>query len=228
MGSAHMPKRALIGALLIANMLMATRLSISIQPLIRRSSYSLISPKHFSKSRPCPLWSSSFSFCLQNPHRSPTCPSIVPFSSHCPAPSMATVPQSTPEVNPLLLDFDFPPFDAVKADHVIPGIRTMLNQLVRFLWFWRLCLVLCSVWISGKCTMREKKNGGKEIKWLISMLCSDKLYFISENRKQGNHLFYFLMVSLATKKTFRVSLFMLSSLIGNWFGFRHGFFVKKM
>ncbi|CBI25698.3 unnamed protein product, partial [Vitis vinifera] len=42
---------------------------------------------------------------------------------------MATVPQSTPEVNPLLLDFDFPPFDAVKADHVIPGIRTMLNQL---------------------------------------------------------------------------------------------------
>uniref|UniRef100_F6HCS8 Serine hydroxymethyltransferase-like domain-containing protein n=1 Tax=Vitis vinifera TaxID=29760 RepID=F6HCS8_VITVI len=43
---------------------------------------------------------------------------------------MATVPQSTPEVNPLLLDFDFPPFDAVKADHVIPGIRTMLNQLV--------------------------------------------------------------------------------------------------
>ena len=133
MGSAHMPKRALIGALLIANMLTATRLSFSIQPLVRRSSYSLISPKHFSKSRPCPLWSSSFSFCLQNPHRSPTCPSIVPFSSHCPAPSMATVPQSTPEVNPLLLDFDFPPFDAVKADHVIPGIRTMLNQLVRFL-----------------------------------------------------------------------------------------------
>lgn len=133
MGSAHMPKRALIGALLIANMLTATRLSFSIQPLVRRSSYSLICPKHFPKSRPCPLWSSSFSFCLQNPHRSPTCPSIVPFSSHCSAPSMATVPQSTPEVNPLLLDFDFPPFDAVKADHVIPGIRTMLNQLVRFL-----------------------------------------------------------------------------------------------
>ncbi|XP_002270219.4 probable cytosolic oligopeptidase A isoform X2 [Vitis vinifera] len=129
MGSAHMPKRALIGALLIANMLTATRLSFSIQPLVRRSSYSLICPKHFPKSRPCPLWSSSFSFCLQNPHRSPTCPSIVPFSSHCSAPSMATVPQSTPEVNPLLLDFDFPPFDAVKADHVIPGIRTMLNQL---------------------------------------------------------------------------------------------------
>ncbi|RVW57292.1 putative cytosolic oligopeptidase A [Vitis vinifera] len=100
MGSAHMPKRALIGALLIANMLTATRLSFSIQPLVRRT-----------------------------PTDHQPVPPIVPFSSHCSAPSMATVPQSTPEVNPLLLDFDFPPFDAVKADHVIPGIRTMLNQL---------------------------------------------------------------------------------------------------
>lgn len=134
MGSTH--KRALIGALLIANMLMATRLSFSIQPIRRCSAYSRISPKHFPKSRPCPLWSSSFSFCLQKLHRSPTYPSVVPFSSHCSAPSMAaTAPQSTPEVNPLLQDFDFPPFDAVKADHVIPGIRTILNKLVRFLHF---------------------------------------------------------------------------------------------
>lgn len=34
------------------------------------------------------------------------------------------------EANPLLQDFDFPPFDAVKAEHVRPGIRTLLKQLV--------------------------------------------------------------------------------------------------
>ena len=129
----YLPNKGLIGALLIANMLMAVRLSFSIKPLVLCSSYPRISHKHFPKSRPCPLWSSSFSFCLQKLHRSPTYPSVAPFSSHCSAPSMATAPQSTPEVNPLLQDFDYPPFDAVKADHVIPGIRTILSQLVRFL-----------------------------------------------------------------------------------------------
>ncbi|KAJ1380194.1 Peptidyl-dipeptidase DCP [Sesbania bispinosa] len=35
------------------------------------------------------------------------------------------------EANPLLLDFEFPPFDAVEPKHVRPGIRTLLNKLER-------------------------------------------------------------------------------------------------
>ncbi|KAM4118008.1 hypothetical protein ACB094_02G168300 [Castanea mollissima] len=33
------------------------------------------------------------------------------------------------ENNPLLQDFDFPPFDVVKAKHVCPGIRALLKKL---------------------------------------------------------------------------------------------------
>ena len=129
----YLPNRGLIGALLIANMLMAARLSFSIKPLVLCSSFPRISHKHFPKSHPFPLWSLSFSFCIQKLHKSPTCPSVAPFSSHCSTSSMATAPQSTPEVNSLLQDFDFPTFDDVKADHVILGIRTILSELVRFL-----------------------------------------------------------------------------------------------
>jgi oligopeptidase A len=32
--------------------------------------------------------------------------------------------------NPLLADFDFPPFDAVQPAHVRPGIRALLARLV--------------------------------------------------------------------------------------------------
>lgn len=35
--------------------------------------------------------------------------------------------------NPLLQNFDFPPFDSVDAHHVRPGIRALLQQLVRLL-----------------------------------------------------------------------------------------------
>lgn len=48
---------------------------------------------------------------------------------------MASVPPSMPttektlEDNPLLKDFDFPPFDVVEAKHVRPGIRTLLKNL---------------------------------------------------------------------------------------------------
>ncbi|KAJ1382173.1 Peptidyl-dipeptidase DCP [Sesbania bispinosa] len=35
------------------------------------------------------------------------------------------------DANPLLLDFEFPPFDAVEPKHVRPGIRTLLNKLER-------------------------------------------------------------------------------------------------
>lgn len=32
--------------------------------------------------------------------------------------------------NPLLQDFEFPPFDVIKAEHVRPGIRALLKKLV--------------------------------------------------------------------------------------------------
>lgn len=32
--------------------------------------------------------------------------------------------------NPLLKDFDFPPFDCVNADHVRPGVRALLKKVV--------------------------------------------------------------------------------------------------
>ena len=34
------------------------------------------------------------------------------------------------ESNPLLEDFDFPPFDRIEAKHVRPGVRALLKQLV--------------------------------------------------------------------------------------------------
>ncbi|KAL8160232.1 hypothetical protein V2J09_001769 [Rumex salicifolius] len=44
--------------------------------------------------------------------------------------SMETVNDaSNPNPNPLLQDFDFPPFDSVTPDHVRPGIRTLLKDL---------------------------------------------------------------------------------------------------
>ena len=36
---------------------------------------------------------------------------------------------TAPEDNPLLQDFEFPPFDAVEAKHVRPGIRALLIEL---------------------------------------------------------------------------------------------------
>lgn len=47
---------------------------------------------------------------------------------------MASVTSSVPisavdDSNPLLCDFDFPPFDSVKPEHVRPGIRALLKQL---------------------------------------------------------------------------------------------------
>ncbi|KAH9623303.1 hypothetical protein KSS87_009291, partial [Heliosperma pusillum] len=32
-------------------------------------------------------------------------------------------------LNPLLIDFDFPPYDSVTADHVRPGVRALLQHL---------------------------------------------------------------------------------------------------
>lgn len=44
--------------------------------------------------------------------------------------------------NPLLKDFQFPPYDAIRADHICPGIRTLLTQLVRN----ENCRFTCEIW----------------------------------------------------------------------------------
>ncbi|VVB18145.1 unnamed protein product [Arabis nemorensis] len=102
------------------------------------SSSSHFRPSSFSKSYPCPIWSSSFSFCL--PPRSTSTSTSLPFrhfSSSPPSMSSAVsaavsdslVSDDTLSSNPLLQDFDFPPFDSVDAAHVRPGIRALLQQL---------------------------------------------------------------------------------------------------
>lgn len=46
--------------------------------------------------------------------------------------------------NPLLQDFEFPPFDVLQPKHIRPGIRELLKKLVGFFYlcygFWLLCL----------------------------------------------------------------------------------------
>ncbi|XP_022740421.1 probable cytosolic oligopeptidase A [Durio zibethinus] len=138
----HYPNGVLLKTtLVVVNMLMATSrfsLSRSIHPILKRtpfsSSYPHFTSKHLLKSHPCPLWSSSFSFCLQTFHRS-TSPSLSSSSfSSCSSlspPSMASSASvdENIESNPLLQDFDFPPFDVVEANHVRPGIHALLKKL---------------------------------------------------------------------------------------------------
>ncbi|XP_030528229.1 probable cytosolic oligopeptidase A [Rhodamnia argentea] len=123
---------------LIVNMLtlMASTTRIALSRSVRHHRHHLHRyARHHSlskKSFPCPLWSSSFSFCLQSPRRSTslslstTC-SSVPTRPIAPrAPPMADVAD---ESNPLLQDFEFPPFNAVEAKHVRPGILALLKEL---------------------------------------------------------------------------------------------------
>lgn len=134
-------KSVVFQALLIASMLMASRITLtaSIHPLLVRRTHSLSisisSPYQLPKSFPCPLWSSSFSFCLHNRRKSVTSSSVHYFSScssHS-APTMAAFGDidQISQSNPLLQDFYFPPFDAVEANHVRPGILALLKKLVR-------------------------------------------------------------------------------------------------
>ncbi|XP_002527223.3 probable cytosolic oligopeptidase A [Ricinus communis] len=124
--------------LLLINILMASRMSFSrsIHPILKRSPFSRITPKHFPKSHPCPLWSASFSFCLQSLHKSSTpiisaAPSLSfsPCYSSLSSMAAATTTDISLQSNPLLQDFEFPPFDVVEADHVRPGIRALLKKL---------------------------------------------------------------------------------------------------
>ncbi|KAK8583896.1 hypothetical protein V6N12_068151 [Hibiscus sabdariffa] len=92
--------------------------SRSLHPILKRqrphfSSYPSsprFAPNALLKSHPCPLWSSSFSFCLQTFHRS-TSPYLASslFSSLSP-PSMASSV-------------------SLEAKHVRPGIRALLKKL---------------------------------------------------------------------------------------------------
>ena len=133
-----------IRVLLIVNVLMASRicLSRSIHPLLKanpRTLPLLLSKQQHPKSYPCPLWSSSFSLCLQTLHKS-TITNPTSFRSHSSFSCSSTpLSHSLPmeesiENNPLLQDFDFPPFDVVEAKHVRPGIRALLKKLVCSLW----------------------------------------------------------------------------------------------
>uniref|UniRef100_A0A803MNN2 oligopeptidase A n=1 Tax=Chenopodium quinoa TaxID=63459 RepID=A0A803MNN2_CHEQI len=132
--------------LILLNLLMASSYSLSstlavslLRPRLRPSSLfhlrhlsssSRNSPKLLRKSYPCPLWSSSFSFCLGSSRHRSTSISLSSTSSS----SMATTASSPiaaaiDKSNPLLAEFDFPPFDSVKPEHVRPGIRAVLKQL---------------------------------------------------------------------------------------------------
>uniref|UniRef100_A0A2P2KD61 oligopeptidase A n=1 Tax=Rhizophora mucronata TaxID=61149 RepID=A0A2P2KD61_RHIMU len=128
--------------LMLVLLIMASRISLSrsIHRIIKqRTPYSQFRPKNFLKCHNCPLWSSSFSFCLQTlHHRGSTLPISVSAShsfSSCyssfSAPPMAATSSSDDglDANPLLRDFEFPPFDVVEAKHVQPGILALLKKL---------------------------------------------------------------------------------------------------
>ncbi|KAL9266591.1 Organellar oligopeptidase A, chloroplastic/mitochondrial-like protein, partial [Drosera capensis] len=97
-----------------SNSLASISRTSSLTPLFRCSA-----PHHRRKSFACPVWSTSFSLCLRSTHRrfSATTTSAA---------AMADV--DAIETNPLLQDFDFPPFDAVTAEHVRPAIRALLKK----------------------------------------------------------------------------------------------------
>ncbi|XP_059624095.1 probable cytosolic oligopeptidase A [Cornus florida] len=123
---------SLLGSIVfIFNILMAIRITLSrsIQPIClqRPASYPLIYSKHLRKSLPCPLWSSSFSLCLKTLRKSTT--PVRSFSATSTAYDPPPKKMSTADDNPLLKDFDFPPYDVVEAKHVRPGIRSLLKKL---------------------------------------------------------------------------------------------------
>ncbi|XP_027076329.1 probable cytosolic oligopeptidase A [Coffea arabica] len=111
------------------------------QPFCLKAS-SLSLPKYYPtqlpKSPPCPLWSSSFLLCLHSLHwsaKTSTRSTTTVRSFAAASPSKSTVSQppsgmtSVGDKNPLLTDFNFPPFDSIEAEHVRPGIRALLKEL---------------------------------------------------------------------------------------------------
>ncbi|KAG9140890.1 hypothetical protein Leryth_010425 [Lithospermum erythrorhizon] len=112
-------------------MLMATKTSRITTTSLLCFSISNYTSKLSSKSSICPLWStpSKFSLCLhihtlRKSQRAFSTVRSVSASSSSPLKIMGEE-----ENNPLLKEFYFPPFDAIKADHVRPGTRALLKQL---------------------------------------------------------------------------------------------------
>uniref|UniRef100_A0A7N0TIE4 oligopeptidase A n=1 Tax=Kalanchoe fedtschenkoi TaxID=63787 RepID=A0A7N0TIE4_KALFE len=114
----------------------AARTLVSLKPifLVRSSprslrpsslSSSLICHKRYGKSIQCPLYSSSFSFCV-NPLNLGV--KSAPFRTFAQSSAADSVKDGVLD-NPLLKDFEFPPFDAVTAEHVRPAIRGLLSKL---------------------------------------------------------------------------------------------------
>ncbi|KAF5778773.1 putative oligopeptidase A [Helianthus annuus] len=95
----------------------------SLMSVIRSSNPKPLLTSHFP-----PLRSSAFHFRLRpSPPRTPLLrrSSIAAaFSDQPQSPSSITI-----EDNPLLQDFQFPPFDVIDASHVRPGMRALLNKL---------------------------------------------------------------------------------------------------
>ncbi|KAG5528108.1 hypothetical protein RHGRI_028892 [Rhododendron griersonianum] len=128
----------LLGALFLV---MAARMSLSrsiqlpLHPVCLRRPLPLprSTPAQFRKSRACPLWSTSFSLCLRLHtlrHKSAASPPYPPTATTRSFSSSTSMPMAeAAEDNPLLKDFVFPPFDAVRAEHVRPGIRVLLKKL---------------------------------------------------------------------------------------------------
>ncbi|KAK6923235.1 Peptidase M3A/M3B catalytic domain [Dillenia turbinata] len=134
-------KRLALALGLVVSLFMATCTSLTFTarslPLRRarahllRSSFSTFCPNLVPKSLPCPLWSSSFSFCLDKLHHTHKSTSLSPppFSLSSTSFSSMAAPSTEDSPNPLLSDFVFPPFDVVEPKHVRPGIRALIKQL---------------------------------------------------------------------------------------------------
>lgn len=128
--------------LLFVLVIMATRLSLtrSLQPVcslkphhtktVLRLSKSPSYSRHFHKSHPCPLWSSSFSICLLHINSPKSLSNRKPIRSCSISSTLSQAPAMAASTNPLLNEFYFPPFDSIHADHVRPGIRALLEKLV--------------------------------------------------------------------------------------------------
>ncbi|KAL9999036.1 putative oligopeptidase A [Helianthus debilis subsp. tardiflorus] len=129
--------RSIAPTLLIVVISMATIISLARSFRRPICSTSSLTSKHLNKSRICPLWSPSFFRCLPPPHRttllrhrhSPPLTSVNRLRASL---SSATIPSTMSTVsddNPLLKNFDFPPFDSIDASHVRPGMRALLKKL---------------------------------------------------------------------------------------------------
>ncbi|RAL50590.1 hypothetical protein DM860_014532 [Cuscuta australis] len=92
-------------------------------------SRSLSHPNLRLKSRPCPLWSSSFSLCIHALRISAPLPPLSPRKPETRSRSFSMASAPATDDNPLLKDFYFPPFDLIAASHVRPGIRALLKRL---------------------------------------------------------------------------------------------------